>query len=228
MRLQRTARRRDRGLPPAQGRRAGDLRADRRTWSNSAAPRARSRSPKQSSVNFIKRIVAGPGDTISIVEGHVIRNGKREKDSYIRAMRREPGVQLPDADQDSRRSLVHDGRQPWRIRRQQVLGTGPHRMDHRRSLRHLLASRPDRHPLARSAERPGRRSGPAQPPPVGARAGARAATAAAGGCSPSTAASACAWSPAPTRPGAAASPGRSWRRACCSTTTRSRPASCAR
>jgi signal peptidase I len=35
-------------------------------------------------VNFIKRIVAGPGDTISIVEGHVIRNGVREKDSYIR------------------------------------------------------------------------------------------------------------------------------------------------
>jgi len=40
--------------------------------------------PVQSSVNFIKRIVAGPGDVISIVEGHVIRNGKRESDSYIK------------------------------------------------------------------------------------------------------------------------------------------------
>ena len=40
--------------------------------------------PTSSSVNFIKRIVAGPGDVISIVEGHVIRNGKREKDSYTR------------------------------------------------------------------------------------------------------------------------------------------------
>jgi signal peptidase I len=40
--------------------------------------------PNQSGVNFIKRIVAGPGDVISIVEGHVIRNGKREQDSYIR------------------------------------------------------------------------------------------------------------------------------------------------
>jgi signal peptidase I len=40
--------------------------------------------PKESSVNFIKRIVGGPGDTISIVEGHVIRNGKREADSYTR------------------------------------------------------------------------------------------------------------------------------------------------
>ena len=36
-----------------------------------------------SSENFIKRIVAGPGDVISIVNGHVIRNGVQEKDSYI-------------------------------------------------------------------------------------------------------------------------------------------------
>ncbi len=40
--------------------------------------------PKRSSTYFIKRIVAGPGDVISIVEGHVIRNGKREPDSYTR------------------------------------------------------------------------------------------------------------------------------------------------
>jgi len=40
--------------------------------------------PEKSGVNFIKRIVAGPGDVISIVEGHVIRNGVREQDSYIK------------------------------------------------------------------------------------------------------------------------------------------------
>jgi len=40
-------------------------------------------NPGEASVNFIKRIVAGPGDTISIREGHVYRNGKREQDSYI-------------------------------------------------------------------------------------------------------------------------------------------------
>jgi signal peptidase I len=40
--------------------------------------------PQEASVNFIKRIVGGPGDEISIREGHVIRNGKPEKDSYIR------------------------------------------------------------------------------------------------------------------------------------------------
>ena len=34
-------------------------------------------------VNFIKRVVAGPGDTIYIKGGHVYRNGKREKDAYI-------------------------------------------------------------------------------------------------------------------------------------------------
>ena len=45
--------------------------------------------PKEASVNFIKRIVAGPGDTIKVIEGHVIRNGIRENDSYIRPC---PGV----------------------------------------------------------------------------------------------------------------------------------------
>jgi signal peptidase I len=37
----------------------------------------------ESTQTFIKRVVAGPGDRISIVNGHVIRNGVREKDSYI-------------------------------------------------------------------------------------------------------------------------------------------------
>ncbi len=38
---------------------------------------------QEASVNFIKRIVAGPGDTLYIKEGHAYVNGKREKDSYI-------------------------------------------------------------------------------------------------------------------------------------------------
>ena len=33
--------------------------------------------------NFIKRIVAGPGDTLSIIDGHVVRNGKRQKEPFI-------------------------------------------------------------------------------------------------------------------------------------------------
>ncbi len=36
-----------------------------------------------SSQTFIKRLVGLPGDRIAIVNGHVIRNGKREPDSYI-------------------------------------------------------------------------------------------------------------------------------------------------
>jgi signal peptidase I len=51
--------------------------------------------PEKSSVNFIKRIVAGPGDVISIVEGHVVRNGKREHDSYIRPCGASPECNFP-------------------------------------------------------------------------------------------------------------------------------------
>jgi signal peptidase I len=40
-------------------------------------------APEKSTENFIKRIVAGPGDVIYIRDGHVIRNGKAEKDGYI-------------------------------------------------------------------------------------------------------------------------------------------------
>ena len=39
--------------------------------------------PQEGGVNFIKRIVAGPGDTLYIKNGHAYRNGKRESDSYI-------------------------------------------------------------------------------------------------------------------------------------------------
>jgi signal peptidase I len=37
----------------------------------------------ESTQTFIKRVVGGPGDRISIVNGHVIRNGVHEKDPYI-------------------------------------------------------------------------------------------------------------------------------------------------
>jgi signal peptidase I len=40
-------------------------------------------------VNFIKRVVGKPGDTIYIENGHVVRNGKREPDSYISDSRRD-------------------------------------------------------------------------------------------------------------------------------------------
>jgi signal peptidase I len=39
---------------------------------------------EKSDVNFIKRVVAGPGDRIAIEDGHVILNGKRQEESFIR------------------------------------------------------------------------------------------------------------------------------------------------
>jgi signal peptidase I len=39
-------------------------------------------TPQQSSQTFIKRVVAGPGDTIYIKDGHVYRNGKLQPDSF--------------------------------------------------------------------------------------------------------------------------------------------------
>jgi signal peptidase I len=42
-------------------------------------------TPQISKQTFIKRVVGGPGDKISITGGHVFRNGVAEKDSYIAA-----------------------------------------------------------------------------------------------------------------------------------------------
>lgn len=57
--------------------------------------------PKEASVNFIKRLVAGPGDEIYIREGHVFRKDAgtsrfvREKDSYIAACGASPECSFP-------------------------------------------------------------------------------------------------------------------------------------
>ncbi|HEY7892126.1 MAG TPA: signal peptidase I [Solirubrobacteraceae bacterium] len=50
---------------------------------------------EDTSTNFIKRIVAGPGDVIAVREGHVYRNGKRESDPYIRECGRVPECNFP-------------------------------------------------------------------------------------------------------------------------------------
>jgi signal peptidase I len=39
---------------------------------------------ERADVNFIKRVVAGPGDTVAIEDGHVILNGKRQKEDFTR------------------------------------------------------------------------------------------------------------------------------------------------
>ena len=40
-------------------------------------------TPGQANVNFIKRVVAGPGDTLAVRNGHVILNGKLQKEPFI-------------------------------------------------------------------------------------------------------------------------------------------------
>jgi signal peptidase I len=57
--------------------------ADQREGQEGRAPCGVAQT-ERSSENFIKRVVAGPGDTVKIVGGHAIVNGKREKDGYIR------------------------------------------------------------------------------------------------------------------------------------------------
>ena len=54
-------------------------------------------TPKKADVNFIKRIVAGPGDRLSIVDGHVVLNGKRQKEPFIRPCGGGEGCNLPTA-----------------------------------------------------------------------------------------------------------------------------------
>jgi signal peptidase I len=61
-------------------------------------------TPQESSQTFIKRVVAGPGDTVEIVNGHVYRNGVREKDPYIEQCGSDPScnfrtpIKIPPGD----------------------------------------------------------------------------------------------------------------------------------
>ncbi len=50
-----------------------------------------------SSETFVKRVVGLPGDRISIVGGHVIRNGIREQDAYITPCRGAASCNFPQA-----------------------------------------------------------------------------------------------------------------------------------
>ena len=53
-------------------------------------------TPGESSQNFIKRIVAGPGDTLSVRNGHPVVNGVAKTDEpYIRACGASPACNLP-------------------------------------------------------------------------------------------------------------------------------------
>ena len=51
---------------------------------------------ERADVNFIKRVVAGPGDTVAIEDGHVILNGKRQKEPFARPCGVGEGCDYPD------------------------------------------------------------------------------------------------------------------------------------
>jgi signal peptidase I len=40
---------------------------------------------RASEQNFVKRVVAGPGDTVAVVDSHVIRNGARQPEPFVQA-----------------------------------------------------------------------------------------------------------------------------------------------
>jgi len=50
---------------------------------------------QKSSGTFIKRIVAGPGDTLQIRDGGVIRNGKAAEESYVQPYDTDPSSSFP-------------------------------------------------------------------------------------------------------------------------------------
>ena len=50
---------------------------------------------QESDTNFIKRIVAGPGDTLSIRDGHPVVNGVEAKEPFIRPCGGGPSCNMP-------------------------------------------------------------------------------------------------------------------------------------
>jgi signal peptidase I len=52
-------------------------------------------SSRRAKVNFIKRVVAGPGDRIFIRDGHVYRNGKRQNEPFAEPCGGTDGCDLP-------------------------------------------------------------------------------------------------------------------------------------
>jgi len=48
--------------------------------------------PKESTETFVKRVVGLPGDHLTIINGYVWRNGKKETGSYIQSCDAEPGA----------------------------------------------------------------------------------------------------------------------------------------
>jgi signal peptidase I len=53
-------------------------------------------TPERSDENFIKRIVAGPGDTLRIENGHPVVNGEKAREDFIKPCAGGNGCNLPE------------------------------------------------------------------------------------------------------------------------------------
>ena len=53
-------------------------------------------TPTRSDQNFIKRVVAGPGDRIAVRDGHVVLNGEPQRESFVRACGGGPDCDLEE------------------------------------------------------------------------------------------------------------------------------------
>jgi Signal peptidase, peptidase S26 len=69
-------------------------------------------------VTYVKRVVAGPGDTVAFRHGLLIRNGKPVREPYAGSLRRGRPLRAATADHRAGRDVVPARRQPRRLRRQ--------------------------------------------------------------------------------------------------------------
>jgi signal peptidase I len=52
-------------------------------------------TPERAEVNFIKRVVAGPGDRVAVRDGHVVLNGKLQREPFTEPCDGGEGCDLP-------------------------------------------------------------------------------------------------------------------------------------
>jgi signal peptidase I len=112
-------------------------------------------TPELSDVVFIKRVVAGPGDTISFRDGLVVRNGRPVSEPYARSCT-DAICELPQGHHRSEGRLVPRRRLPRRVRRLPLLGAGSDHGDHGRRQVPLLATEGRGAPLSEACARAGR------------------------------------------------------------------------
>jgi signal peptidase I len=77
---------------PPQGAVSGNPQCGVATSGDEACPQP---GTQESDTNFIKRIVAGPGDTLSIRDGHPVVNGVQAKEPFIRPCGGGPSCNMP-------------------------------------------------------------------------------------------------------------------------------------